>query len=153
MTVYLVQHGTSVPKAQDPLKGLSAQGIVDVQRIAKVAADYGVKPARIIHSGKRRALQTADIMAAALHPENGVHAAKGLNPLDDVIAYARSMDFSGNIMIVGHLPFLEKLAAYLVTGQHQTPIFQFQNGGVVCLEYYRDTLQVVVKWALMPNIQ
>ena len=108
---------------------------------------------RIIHSGKQRALQTAEIMAAALHPENGLQAVRGINPLDDAILCGSSLELSGDIMIVGHLPFLEKLAAYLVTGQDQKPVFQMQNGGIVCLDHYRDTPHVVVKWALMPNIQ
>ncbi len=153
MAIYLVQHGKNLSKEQDSQKGLSAQGIADVERIAQVAANYSVRPVRIIHSGKQRALQTAEIMAAALRPKNGVQGVDGIDPLDDAIAYARSLEVSGDIMIVGHLPFLEKLASYLVTGQDQSPVFQLQNGGIVCLDYYRDTRQVVVKWALMPNIK
>lgn len=153
MAIYLVQHGRNLPKEQDPEKGLSAQGMADVQRIAQVAASYGVRVARIIHSGKQRALQTAESMAAALKPEKGVQAVEGIDPLDDAIAFANTLDLSHDIMIVGHLPFLEKLAAYLVTGQDQSPVFQMQNGGIVCLDSYRDTRQVVVKWALMPDIQ
>jgi phosphohistidine phosphatase len=63
----------------------SFQGMDEVQHIAQVAADYGVKPARIIHSGKQKALQTAEIMAAALHPKNGIAAVDVINPMDDAI--------------------------------------------------------------------
>ena len=153
MAIYLVQHGRNLPKEQDPEKGLSDQGIEEVQRIAQVAANYGVRVVRILHSGKQRALQTAETMAAALRPENGVQAVAGIDPLDDAIAFADTLDVSHDIMIVGHLPFLEKLTAYLVTGQDQLPVFQLQNGGIVCLDFYRDARQVVVKWALMPNIK
>jgi phosphohistidine phosphatase len=106
-----------------------------------------------LHSGKKRALQTAEILAEALKPSKQVRAVSGIAPLDDVSSYAETLDLQSQQMIVGHLPFLEKLAAYLVTGQQQNPIFQLQNGGILCLGYYSDSRQVVVKWALMPHIQ
>jgi phosphohistidine phosphatase len=153
MAIYLVQHGKSLSKEQDPEKGLSAEGSADVQLIARVAASYGVKVAGILHSGKKRTLQTAEIMAEELKPANGVQAVEGINPLDDAVAYAASVDLSSNNMIVGHLPFLERLAAYLVTGQEQFPVFEMQNGGILCLDDYRDGRRAVIKWALMPNIE
>lgn len=153
MTIYLVQHGKCLSKAQDPEKGLSEQGFDDVRRIAQVASNYGIVVDEILHSGKKRALQTAEIMADALGPPKKVRAVSGINPLDDVSSYAETLAISSQCMIVGHLPFLEKLAAYLVTGQVQNPIFQLQNGGILCLGYYDDSQQVVVKWALMPYIQ
>lgn len=152
MAIYLVQHGKCLSKEEDPEKGLSAQGIDDVRRIAQVAAGYGIAVQEILHSGKKRAHQTAEIMAEALLPPKGVRTEKGINPLDDVTIYAATLDLSAQCMIVGHLPFLEKLASYIVTGQHENPIFQLQNGGILCLEYYDSSQQVVIKWALMPKI-
>lgn len=153
MTIYLVQHGKCLSKTQDPEKGLSEQGFDDVRRIAEVAAAYRIVVDEILHSGKKRARQTAEIMAQALAPPKGVNAVSGIKPLDDVPSYAETLNFSSQCMIVGHLPFLEKLAAYVVTGQHQNPIFQLQNGGILCLGNYDSSQQVVVKWALMPHIQ
>lgn len=153
MTIYLVQHGKCLSKAQDPQKGLSEEGMDDVRRIARVASDYGISVDEILHSGKKRARQTADLMAEALGPPKGVRAISGINPLDDVPSYAGTLDVSSRCMIVGHLPFLEKLAAYLITGQDQQPVFKLQNGGILCLDHYGDSPHVVVKWALMPAIQ
>ncbi len=72
MALYLVQHGRSHPKDVDPDQGLTDDGRAEVQRIADVARGYGVKVRMILHSGKTRARQTADIMAAALAPADGV---------------------------------------------------------------------------------
>ena len=152
MTIYLVQHGRCFSKTVDPEKGLSEQGAEEVHRIAQVAAGYGIKVSEIRHSGKKRALQTAEILEQALKPEKGLRSEQGINPLDDVVTYASGLDFTSDCMIVGHLPFLEKLAAYLVTGKDQKPVFQLQNGGILCLGHYPGAEQVVVKWALMPNI-
>ena len=152
MAIFLIQHGKSLPKEQDPLKGLSAEGAADVRRIAKVAAAYGILVTEILHSGKQRALQTAEIVAAELNPQKGIKAVKGIGPLDDVAAFAGTLDLASNVMLVGHLPFLEKLAAFMITGHADSPVFEMQNGGILCLDYYRDTKQAAVKWALMPKV-
>jgi phosphohistidine phosphatase len=55
-------------------------------------------------------------------------------------------------MIVGHLPFLERLMAYLVVGRSDLPIFRMQNGGIVCLDNYPETTRPVIRWALMPHV-
>ena len=55
MSVFLVQHGLSLPKTEDPEKGLSEKGREETLKIAQVAAGYGVKISKIFHSGKKRA--------------------------------------------------------------------------------------------------
>jgi phosphohistidine phosphatase len=56
-------------------------------------------------------------------------------------------------MLVGHLPFMERLAAYLVTGSWERRIIKFQNGGIVCLDKESETGGWFIKWTLMPNIK
>lgn len=152
MALYLVQHGKSLSKDQDPQKGLSKEGISETGRMAEVAKGYGVPVAGIAHSGKTRARQTAEIFASALGPAKGVQEQSGLNPLDDVTAVAKTVDRSENRMFVGHLPFMERLTAFLITGSTEKPVFKFQNSGVVCLDQDPDTGSWVIKWALMPQI-
>jgi len=152
MAIYLVQHGKSLPKDQDPQKGLSPIGMEEVGRIAKVAAQYAIQVSSIVHSGKHRAAQTAQIFADYLQPSRGVRSVEGIDPLDDVTVFAQNVDMAGQHMIVGHLPFMEKLIAYLITGQTDKPVFRIQNGGIVCLDYYPESTNVVIKWALMPNV-
>lgn len=152
MALYLVQHGQCLPKEKDPHKGLSEQGKEFVRLIAGVAADYHVKVSMIAHSGKFRARQTAEIMAKALNPEKGLKTMDGIMPLDDVVQIASTLDLAANHMLVGHLPFLEKLIAYLITGQPEPAVFQMQNGGIVCLDLDNRTSKPVIKWALMPQI-
>ena len=152
MAVYLVQHGVSLPKHQDRERGLSEAGIADVKRIGEVAKSYNVSVASIFHSGKKRARQTAEIFASALNPEGGVAEMMGLNPMDDVQAFSKNLSFQENNMFVGHLPFMEKLTACLITGNVNRPVFQFQNCGIVCLDQYGDQEGWVIKWTLMPHI-
>lgn len=153
MAIFLVQHGKALPKDKDPEKGLSPEGESEVTRIADVAAGYAVRVRRILHSGKKRARQTAEIFGTALTPEAGIAETAGLNPLDDPAHVAANLDPGDDVMLVGHLPFMEKMAAYLVTGNMEKPVFRFQNGGIVCLDHYPDSESWVIRWALMPHIR
>jgi phosphohistidine phosphatase len=152
MALFLVQHGKSLPADQDPRKGLSQEGIAETERIAQLAKEYGVHVSKITHSGKTRARQTAEIFEAALKPSGGIHERGGLNPLDDVTLFAESIDNIEESMLVGHLPFMERLAAYLVTGSFEKPVFKFQNSGIVCLDRDPGTESWMIKWTLMPHI-
>jgi phosphohistidine phosphatase len=109
-------------------------------------------PRTKIHSGKTRARQTAEIFDAALNPPVGIHDGGGLNPLDDVIVFADTIDNTKDVMLVGHLPFMERLTAYLITGSSEKAVFKFQNSGIVCLDKDPTTESWVIKWTLMPHI-
>lgn len=152
MAIYLVQHGVSLPKEDDPERGLSVEGIKKVRLIAEVAAHYNVRVERIVHSGKKRAEQTAEIFATALEPSGGISARGGLAPMDDVETVAAELFPGSNMMLVGHLPFMERLVSLLTTGSAEFRPFKFQNGGIVCLNRDNDDERWYVQWALMPNI-
>ena len=115
MALYLVQHGKSLSKDVDPDQGLSQEGIAETKRIAEVAANYRIAVSHIKHSVKTRAQQTADIFASALNPAGGITEVAGLKPMDDVATFAATIDPDENAMLVGHLPFMERMASYLVT--------------------------------------
>jgi len=155
MAIFLVQHGISESKKYDPVKGLSHLGIEETDRIAPVAKAYAIPVARIVHSGKKRAEQTAAIYHKALGLENSLDIISGINPLDDVRAFAATIDPQANWMVVGHMPFLERLVSYLIAGSEDILIYQFQNSGIVCLDS-RESKQGApdwfIKWTLNPNI-
>ena len=152
MTLYLVQHGQSLPKDVDPDQGLSRTGVAETERIAGVAKGYQVNVGRIMHSVKTRARKTADVFASALNPTGGVKEVEGLKPMDDVAAFAATLSPDTNIMLVGHLPFMERMTSYLVTGSVDQPVFKFQNSGIVCLDQDPDTKSWIIIWTLMPHI-
>ena len=152
MALYLIQHGKSLPKDQDPDKGLSEDGINETESMALQAQTYGVNVSQIRHSVKTRARQTADIYARALKPQNGIQEISGIKAMDDVATYAAKIDPNENAMIVGHLPFMERITSYLITGSIDQPVIKFQNSGIVCLDRDPETQSWVIKWTLMPNI-
>lgn len=152
MPIYLVQHGLCHPEEIDPDRKLTEEGISEVTRIASVAKGYSVPVSKICHSGKERARMTAEIFGAHLSPGQGIVQASGINPMDDVKAFATTLDPASNIMYVGHLPFMQKLASFMVSGNEEITIFKFQNGGMVCLDRDDGATLWHIKWALMPHI-
>ena len=84
MALYLIQHGKSLPKDQDPDQGLSEEGKIETEQIANIAKDKGVRVSQIRHSVKTRARQTAEIFARALNPQQGIQEISGIKPMDDV---------------------------------------------------------------------
>lgn len=152
MALYLIQHGKSLSKDQDPDQGLSAEGIAETERIANQAKNDGVAVSQIKHSVKTRARQTAEIFAGALNPKQGIREVSGIKPLDDVAEYAANIDPLENIMLVGHLPFMERLTSFLIMGSIDKPVFKFQNSGIVCLDKDPEAQAWTIQWALMPKI-
>jgi phosphohistidine phosphatase len=151
MALFLIQHGKSLPKDKDPDQGLSREGMVETQTMAALALEYNVQVMRIIHSGKKRALQTAEIYMKSLEPGDGISKGAGLAPLDDVSKFASTVSNEDNIMVIGHLPFMERLVSYLVMGSSNKPVIKFQNSGIVCLDIEDDTEAWFIRWALFPR--
>jgi phosphohistidine phosphatase len=152
MNVYLVQHAKAMSETEDPDRPLSEAGRAELTRIvAFLAKQPGFEVARIWNSGKTRAAQTAEILADELHPPLGVRTAEGLNPSDDpAIWAARLSEMSYDVMLVGHMPHLRRLAGRLLTGESdQTPV-KFENAGVVCLAFNGQGWSL--DWAIVPRI-
>lgn len=151
MKLYLVQHGEAVPESQDPSRPLTERGRREASMVAAAAARAGVKVARILHSGKLRAAQTAEVFAEHLKPERGVGRAEGLDPLADPAPWADRLSREGeDLMIVGHLPHLSKLASLLLTGSEEQEPVKFRMAGLLCLE--REDGKWRVAWYLTPEL-
>ncbi len=150
MALFLVQHGLSLSKDQDPEKGLSEKGIENTQKIADVAKFYDIQASKIVHSGKKRTKETAIIFSETLGIKEPIEQVDGIKPLDDVKAFHDKTDLKSELMVVGHLPFLKKLTSYIITGQQDLRIYKFQNSGIVCLDHEQDDWYI--KWTLNPDI-
>jgi len=151
MALYLVQHGKNLSKDVDPEKGLSDEGKNEVRAIAALAKEYRLHVSAIRHSGKKRARETAEIFSGFLGVQGKLEKMEGLAPLDDVTQL--DLKAAENLMLVGHLPFMEKLASYLVAGApDRPPVVKFQNGGIVCLDRDAETDSWYLKWTMLPRI-
>ena len=152
MRLYLVQHGAALAKEIDPQRPLSEAGREDVRALAGFLKDAGVRVERVWHSGKARAEQTAQLLARSLLPRGKIEQVGGIGPEDDVAGFVSDADvWEHDTLVVGHLPFMSRLAARLVAGDAEREILAFQPGSLVCLER-RELDRWTVLWMLRPDI-
>jgi phosphohistidine phosphatase len=145
-----VQHGEAVPEGVDPARPLSPSGQADVARIASFLAAGGVRIGRIMHSGKQRAEQTAEILGAALG--SAPEARAGLDPKDPTGSVAHeAAAWDQDVMLVGHLPFMAKLASRLAAGHEDAGVVAFQPGTIVCLER-GEQQRWAIAWMIRPEV-
>lgn len=152
MKLYLVQHGAAVDAAQDPDRPLSEAGLHHLHKIkAFIDRHRNISVKTIYHSPKTRAKQTAQELAIHLSPDNGLVEDNDIVPMGDITIWAKkALDETEDIMLVGHLPHLDRLASYLLTGKDWTNTIHFEMGGIVCLQ--RETDKWSVSWMVTPQI-
>lgn len=152
MVLYLVQHAEAHSEAEDPARDLTEKGRRNTEGMARYLKRLDVQVRQIFHSGKTRARSTAEILAGQVQPSAGVSEAPGLAPLDEPEVWAeRVAGLEEDIMLVGHLPHLGKLAALLMSGGQEKNLVNFQMGGVVRLRR-QEAGNWAVDWMLVPDI-
>jgi len=151
MHVYLVQHAEALPSETDPVRPLSEKGQSD----ARMMGEYLFRHTHlylsvVLHSGKVRAAQTAELLAASFGIPH--QSTTGLNPSDDPEVWARQLITSNkDVMLIGHLPHLQRLAGLLLGNDEGLSMLKFHNGGVVCLER-DDVREWCIEWVLTPAL-
>jgi phosphohistidine phosphatase len=152
MFLYLVQHAEAKREEEDPGRDLTEKGRIDIESVAHHMKRLNVQVKQIFHSGKTRAQSTANVLARHLKPPAGVSEAPGLAPLDDPEIWAgRIAKMDEDILLVGHLPHLGRLATILMRGDKEKSIINFQMGGAVRLRRMEGG-QWAVDWMLVPGI-
>jgi len=151
-SLYLVQHGEAKPEQEDPARPLTEKGREEAAKVAEALSRLGfVKVEKIIHSGKTRAKQTAEIMAEKLKPEKGIEEVEGIAPLDDPSKIIPTIEREDNLMICGHLPHLSRLASTLITGSQEKEVIKFRMAAAVAL-VEEEGKGWRVAWILTPEM-
>ncbi len=151
--LYLVRHGEAKAKEEAPERGLTDAGRQEVTKMAEWAAAVGIQVDEILHSGKLRAQQTAEIFAEHLRMQAA--EASGLAPKDDVKGIAEVISSQqGSIMLVGHLPFLDRLGAKLITGDAEISVATLDAGAVLELTLVKDAWKAtcLMQPKLLPSV-
>ncbi|MEW8506443.1 MAG: phosphohistidine phosphatase SixA [Candidatus Thiodiazotropha sp.] len=152
MKLYLVQHGEACSKDVDPDRPLTDQGRRDVDRLVAFLGQAGISADRVIHSGKLRALQTAERLSPVIAPGRVPEANGRINPNDDPKAFALFQEERGEVMlVVGHLPFMARLVSHLLIGDEEKPIVSYHPGSIICLEREKD-MNWRLNWMIRPEL-
>jgi phosphohistidine phosphatase len=133
MKIFLVQHADAVPKETDPGRPLSEKGKAQAKRAAEFLRKMPFYPEVILHSDKKRSIETAEVICFAL---GGVkmELRKGIAPNDDIEELRKEiMSLKKSVMIVGHQPFLGKLASALLDAGCDRQVVDLSNASPLIL--------------------
>jgi phosphohistidine phosphatase len=135
MHVYLIQHAEAVSSDINLERPITERGARDTERLAIFARKHlGAGISRIYHSGKTRARQTAEIFAHHLDLDSALTQADALDPDSDPSVWAmRINELDENVMLVGHMPHIGRLASTLVTGDPNKQIVDIRNSAIMKL--------------------
>jgi phosphohistidine phosphatase len=154
MHLYLIRHAEALPDGDDSRRPLSAAGMRDAENVARfLASAHLVRPSEIRHSTRLRARQTSAHFARIWDgvPEREID---GLEPHDDVHALAPGLaEAPHDLALVGHLPFLPRLASLLLCGDADADWLDLSPAGVLCLVRL-DSLErrFCLRWMLTPRL-
>jgi phosphohistidine phosphatase len=133
MEIYLMQHGEAYSEDQDPERSLTPEGEEQIRSSGRALKKLGVDVDLMVSSPKKRARQTAEVVAGELgYSEEGIEVTETLEPLapsEDLIAYLRRFGDRRKVLLAGHLPSLGKIASDLVSEGGDISV-HFEMGGV-----------------------
>ncbi len=158
MQVYLLRHGVAEEGragASDADRALTQDGRRKLRQVLKAAAEAGVQPALILSSPLKRAVQTAEMARKALGYKNEILRTKALIPsssVEQVWEEIRVHRDEASLMLVGHNPLFDNLAAYLL-GRQEVQI-DFKKGAIlrIDLENFPAEPRGILRWYLTAKL-
>jgi phosphohistidine phosphatase len=139
--LFLLRHANAAwpePGGRDFDRALDRKGQADIRDVAIRAYAAGYQPERIVASPARRCKETAQAILDVFGPM----AAE----FDDTLydqgpeAYCRLIDrhsAGSNVLIVGHNPMIEALAAQFVAEQPGELAFGYPTAGLLIVDFQR----------------
>ncbi len=153
MELYLVQHAEAKREEEDPRRPLTDRGREAISKVAEFVKGLDIKVKVIRHSEKLRAEETANELAKVVTSAEGLHKTPGLGPNDDVGPMRTLIsETDENLMIVGHLPYLSRLASSLLGVDQEHKIVDFQMGSIVRLDREIPLGRWCIRWMVTPDI-
>ena len=155
MLLYLAQHARAKSKEENPLRGITAPGRAETERMARYFSGLEPRIDQIWHSEKLRARETAEIFAKFLSASDRLQEKAFLAPFDEAALAEAALTAltkdalegpAAALLIVGHMPHLSNLAARLLGAE----VLRFRNSGIVALEQTGTDWQLI--WMFTPDI-
>jgi phosphohistidine phosphatase SixA len=150
-----MRHGEAAFKEDDPKRGLTHDGKLAIERLAKSLQNKSshqtsgqqINIEQVFHSDKARAQQTAKIMTSILAPGVTPLCRPGLRPNDNPENLLTDIDsWTKETLITSHLPFIPALLNLLID---QPQSISFYPGTIVCLNKADSNWHV--EWVASPE--
>jgi phosphohistidine phosphatase len=144
MQLYIVRHGIAIdredPKSPpDPERYLTDEGLDKTKQVAKGVAALGVTADLMMSSPYVRAMQTAEIFAAALsYPKQKIRRTDLLLPGSEASLFYKELakdKHSATVFCFGHAPQLDDLIATGLGSKHH--VSSLKKAGIALLEFKR----------------
>lgn len=134
MKVYLMQHALAYSAEEDSERPLCPQGIAQAKAAAKGIKRLGLNFDLIVTSPKRRAHQTAALIAEGVRfPHSDILSTEVVLPQgspQELLDLLQKESPDSSVLVVGHLPHLSKLSSQLLQGGE----LLFENAGLACFD-------------------
>ncbi|MFN2443700.1 MAG: phosphohistidine phosphatase SixA [Thermoanaerobaculia bacterium] len=139
MLIWLMRHGDAEIRGQDDHRELTPEGRDAIEKLARRVAERTGAIHSVHHSGKRRAEQTAEILASTMKLDLAPAPLELLRPNADPYALARWIEsLAEPVALVTHLPLVERVAGVLISGSPEVPVLAFSTGTIAAIEKERD---------------
>lgn len=144
MELYIVRHGIAIdresPKSPpDSERYLTEEGIEKTKEVAKALASVGTSADLLISSPYVRAMQTAEIFAAAFeYPKQKIRKTEALLPGAEPLLFFRELakeKQASSVFCFGHAPHVDELIATALGLKHH--VTSMKKAGVALLELKR----------------
>jgi phosphohistidine phosphatase len=161
MNLYIVRHGIAVERGAPGVKSdeerrLTDEGKEKTREVAEGLAALGVEVDLLLTSPLARAEETAEILAAVLHPKR-MKQTESLAPgfaMTDLCEAILAEGKAENVMIVGHEPDFSELISTLVWGDDSGGLVM-RKAGVALLSLKTlppDEGGAALEWLLPPKV-
>lgn len=153
MRLYLMRHAEAdQAELDDAKRPLTARGEHDAQHLANFLQARGYHLSHVIHSGKLRAQQTAEIIVSALASGQSAEIESALTGDDGLSCMLEKIaTWTEDTLVVSHLPFISRLLSRLVAENADVQLVGFVPATVVCLELC-ESAKWRMKWCINPSL-
>jgi phosphohistidine phosphatase len=130
MKLFLIRHAVADDGDDDAARPLSADGERRFRRAVRGLSALGVRFDRVLHSPRRRAVETAELLTPLLDGDTEVSPLLTAAPSAELLSSLRG----DALAVVGHEPHLSSLLAWLIAGPSSTARVSLKKGAVARLE-------------------
>lgn len=139
MRVILIRHGDAIMSSPlgDSGRHLSIEGRRQAEATGRALASHEVRPTRVWSSPLVRAVQTTELVLAALRYEGVVEARDDLFPDSSFEPLVRSLarlDGDSTVIVIGHQPYMSTITSSLLGASgSDLATSGFATGAAYCL--------------------
>ncbi len=149
-----MRHGRAGHAPTDAERQLTEQGREDVRRVSRALRERGVVQVTIFSSPLIRARETAEILAQVLDV-NTITILPQLTSgasLEQLLVVIQELASRHAVALVGHMPEMGVLSAYLATGERGKAM-DLAASAVVCVDIVQSRPNVVatMRWQITPG--